>query len=346
MLKPTPPLRSPTSPSAVGSDSVRSALLVLMAAVLMAGCASSGSSGESGGMRAWVDERGQVRYSPAPEGASGQSGGPDEAAESGEAPATESDESQHPVFNLQNFPDADRQSDEPERLFYSWRDAEGRVFNTPYLYKEESMARVMSDPETPKASEARVTIAGEAPAPGFRRNSEAAALMGLGEDSQNRLDAFAENCCQGLPRLDYYELKAERSLSLSLGKEASTHRFSTGESRFALVRLPDESSRTLLRVRSFVRDNGFFAPSAVFLDGRFRPLRLVTDLVLEYTPETWRRYGTMAARLALRPDAGERWVVLFTRNADLETSTAVGEKGRRSRLTHKAGGSLALSLIE
>lgn len=322
-------------------------LLVLVAALLIAGCTSSGSSSDaSGGMRAWVDERGQVRYSPAPAGASGQSDDRDETAEPDEAQSAASDAPIHPVFNLQDFPDAGDQRSEPERLFYSWRDAEGRVFNTPYLYEEEAMGRVMREPEEKRASEARVITSKAVTAPGFRGDSEAAALLGLGSGSENRLDAFAERCCQGLPRLNYHELKAERSLSINLGEEAGTHRFASGESRFALIRLPEDPAGSLLRVRSFIRDDGFFFPNAVFLDGRFRPLRLVTDLVMTYSPETWRRYGYMEARISLRAGAGERWVVLFTRSADLENGTEVGGEGRRTRLTHQPGGSLALRLVE
>lgn len=323
--------------------------MAVLTALVIGGCASGGSSETPDGMRAWVDERGQVRYSPASPDTSGQGGGKgeDEGTEPDGKQDAASDEPSHPLFNLQNFPEAGNQSQEQERLFYSWRDSEGRVFNTPYLYEEESMGRVMDEPETTRASEARVTTAGATPAPGFRGDSEAAALMGLGEGSENRLETFAEHCCQGLPRLEYHQLQAARSLSLDLGEEATSHRFASGESRFALIRLPEgDSNRSLLRVRSFIRDNGFFVPSAVFLDGQFQPLRLVTDLVLEHSPETWRSYGHMEARIALRPDAGERWVVLFTQSSDLETSTEVdGEEGR-SRLTHRARGSLALSLVE
>ncbi len=348
MSKPKQPSRLRISRSARASDGTRFVMpAVVLAALLAGGCASDSGEAQSG-MRTWVDERGQVRYSPAPATGSEQSGDGDqgETPDSGaDNPATEDDPA-HPLFNLQNFPDASNQSPDKERLFYSWRDAEGRVFNTPYLYEEESMGRVMREREAEDASEARVTTRETNAAPGFRADSRAAAVLGLGEGSRNRLDAFAERCCEGLPRLEYYELTPERRLSVGIDEDTAVHRFSSGRSRFALVRLPGDGAHSLLRVRSYIREGGFFFPNAVFLDGGFQPLRLVTDLVLEYSPETWRRYGYMEARLPLRPDSGERWVVLFSRAADLETSTAVGGEGRRTRLNHREQGSLALGLTE
>ena len=343
MSKPKQPLRSRTSRSVRASE--RMGLVLLAALLLVVGCAT-GSGDAPNGMRAWVDERGQIRYSAAPAANPGQTDDGSGSSESAEERQAEADDPTHPIFNLRNFPDAGDQAQETEHLFYSWRDAQGRVFNTPYRYEEESMGRVMRDPESERASVARVTVSGAVEAPGFRRDSRAASVLGLGKDSRNRLDAVADHCCGGLPRLDYYKLKPERSVSVRLDGEAAVHRFVSGESRFALARLPEDATRSLLRVRSFIRRRGFFVPNAVFLDGRFQPVRLVTDLVLEYNPETWRRYGSMEARLALRPDSGERWVVLFTRPADLEASTEVGGEGRRTRLTHSPEGSLALRLVE
>lgn len=313
----------------------------------MVGCASSGSGDSDRGMQAWVDEQGQVRYREAPDDESDGSDSEGRGEDQGADPDTDKTTGErHPEFNLDQYPAAEDRQREQEKLFYSWRDAEGRTFNTPYLYEEESMGRVMREHEPSKASEARVTTSGGVAAPGFRADSEAANLLGLGADAENRLDAFAENCCQSLPRLDYRRLERETTLSISLDESTTAHRFETGESRFALVRLPEDPEQSLVRIRSFIRENGFFVPNAVFLDGKFRPVRLVTDLVLEHTQETWRHYGYMEARIALRPGSGERWVALFSRPEDIRTSTEVGEEGRRARLTHEPRGSLALRLVE
>ncbi|WP_077531508.1 MalM family protein [Vreelandella utahensis] len=347
MSEPKPPSLLPTSPSAAVSDRLALALLVLVVLVT-AGCASGTADGSKGGMRAWADERGQVRYTTASRessDASGEAGGKEESATS---KVSRAGEPSHPEFNLEQYPDAGDQdsSRETEELFYSWRDAQGRVHNTPYLYGEEALGRVMREPEAAKVSEARVTTSGASAAPGFRQDSEAAAILGVGEGSGTRLDVFSQQCCGDLPRLDYQQLERERTLPVSLGDGADVFRFNTGASRFALVRLPPEPEQSLLRIRSFIRDGGFFLPNAVFLDGGFRPVRMVTDIVMEYSAETWRRYGHMEARLAIKPDSGERWLVLFTRSEDLESATRVGQEGQRLRLTHEPVGSLSLRLVD
>lgn len=347
MLRPRLPSLLPTSLSGAGSDKLRLTLLFL-AVLVTGGCAGGGSGESTAGMRTWVDERGQVRFSASSPGGSGTASSSGQESGKGDGKPSRQREATHPEFNLEQYPDAgekERQG-KPAELFYSWRNARGRVFNTPYLYEEESMGRVMREPEPKQASEARVTTAASAVAPGFRRDSEAAAVMGLDEGGSNRLDAFSQQCCRNLSRLSYKRLEPERSLSVSLGDEAEVHRFSTGKSRFALVRLPQDPGQSLLRLRSFVRHGGFLVPNAVFLDGRFRPVRLVTDMVMTYSPETWRRYAHMEARLALRPESGERWLVLFTRSTDLEASTGVGDEGQRYRLTHDPLGSLSLRLVE
>ncbi|MFO7788618.1 MAG: MalM family protein [Halospina sp.] len=339
----------PISPSAAASERLALALL-LVVVLVTAGCATGASDadGTSGGMRAWVDERGQVRYTPASGESSDASGEAEGQEEPGKPEVIRTVEPSHPEFNLEQYPDAGDpdSSRETEELFYSWRDAQGRVHNTPYLYGEEALGRVMREPESVRASEARVTTSGASAAPGFRQDSEAAAILGVGEGSGTRLDAFSQQCCGNLPRLDYQQLERERTLPVSVGDEAEVFRFNTGASRFALVRLPRESEQSLLRIRSFIRDGGFFLPNAVFLDGGFRPVRMVTDIVMEYSAETWRRYGHMQARLAIKPDSGERWLVIFTRSEDRESGTRVGQEGQRRRLTHEPVGSLSLRLVD
>lgn len=349
MSKRKPLLPLPISRSAAGSDWLGPVLLALMVLVT-GGCATGSSDASSGGMRAWVDERGQVRYTPSARenSASGADSQPETDSGSGSAASPSGQEEAHPEFNQQQYPDAGEQAknSNPDELFYSWRNAEGRVFNTPYLYEEEAMGRVMRDEEPMRASQARTTTSEAVNAPGFQPDSEAATILGVGEGARNRLDVFSEQCCRDLPRLEFQQLEPERTLPVSLTDEAGVYDFSTGKSRFSLVRLPQAPEQSLLRVRSFIRNGGFLVPNAVFLDGGFRPVRMVTDMVMEYSPETWRRYGYMAARLAMRPESGERWLVLFTRFDDLESSTEVGKEQQRRRLTHEPAGSLSLRLVE
>ncbi|MEQ6885153.1 MalM family protein [Salicola sp. Rm-C-2C1-2] len=351
MSKPKPRSPLPISRFAAGSERLAPALLALM--VLVAGgCTTGGSEAAKGGMRAWVDERGQVRYAPGPQenDANETDSQPekDSGFENTASPHRQGQGGAHPEFNLEQYPDAGEkaQNGDTNELFYSWRNAEGRVFNTPYLYEEETMGRVIREEAPVRASQARVITSEAVNAPGFRPDSEAADVLGVGKGGRNRLNSFSEQCCGQLPRLEFQKLEPERTLPVNLGEETRVHRFSTGKSRFCLVRLPEEPERSLIRIRSFVRNGGYLVPSAVFLNGGFQPVRIVTDLVMEYSPETWRRYGHMSARLAIRPKSDERWLVLFTRSDDLESSTEVGKEGQRHRLTHESAGSLSLRLVD
>ena len=308
--------------------------------VLLAGCAG-GSSPDEAGMRAWVDERGQVRYTPVPgkrteedksSGAEGQAGSQDEAS----SPAD-------PVYNLENFPPADEATEQDEELYYTWRDAEGRVHNTPYSLSEEKIARVSRPDSGPTVSSARVTTKGDEAVAGYNPSEEAKRILGL-DAAPGRLDAFADNCCSGLPRLETYQLTPERGVGIQLEEDSAVHRFSTGASRFALIQLSGKTEDALVRVRSFVRD-GAFMPNLAFLNADFEPVRLVTDITFDFTPETWSRYAYLEAFIPLDQQPSEQWAVVFTRERDLAGTTRItNEAGRTTVVKHSPTGSLEITI--
>lgn len=316
---------------------------ILAVLVIVAGCARGPSDPDEQGMRTWVDERGQVQYTPVSGKKDGREDSEDDAGDSAEGEAEEGGTASHPVYNLENFPDAEEASGEDEELYYTWRDAEGRVHNTPYDLSEEKISRISRPQESPKASGARITRKGDPAPPDYNPSAEARKILGL-DSAGGRLETFSRNCCSGLARIETDELTADDGVGVRLREDSPVHRFSSGKSRFALIRLPEADSDAMLRVRSFVRD-GVFLPSLVFLDRNLEPVRLVTDITFDYSPETWSRYGFMEALIPLESDAGERWLVVFTRESDMETTTTVsGERGNRTRIEHSPTGSLELVL--
>ncbi|WP_166646067.1 MalM family protein [Halospina denitrificans] len=294
-------------------------------------------------MRTWVDERGQVRYSPLPEKK------PEREEKSPETQDTAGNEGKekppsHPVYNLENFPAADEVAQEDEELYYTWRDAEGRVHNTPYSLSEEKIARVSRpEKEEKTASNARVTRKDDADAPDYNPSAEAKRILGL-EGAAGRLERFAGNCCSELPRIETFPLTADQGVGIRLKADSAIHRFSTGKSRFALIRLPRTDTEGLLRVQSFVRD-GAFLPNLVFLDANFEPVRLVTDIAFDFSPETWSRYGFLEAFVPLREEAGERWLVIFTRERDLKGTTTITDGADGTTIVdHSPTGSLQVTI--
>lgn len=312
---------------------MRGVLAPLIILLVVAGC--TGQSPRESGMRAYVDERGQVRYAEVPE--SEQSREEKDTGEDSDSDGAEPDT----IYTLENFPDASEKVPQDESLYYTWRDAEGQVHNTPYDYSEESLGRAPASENRQQASTARVTERGGAGSAPYDRDSGAAAILGL-DGAGNRLDAFAESCCSDLPRFHTLKLEKDRGVDVSLTEDDEPESFSTGSSRFALVRLPETGPGRLLRVCSYVRE-GVFLPNLAFLNADFEPVRLVTDIVFDYSPETWRRYGYLEAFIPLRGRDQERWVLVFTREKDVESATTVeGDRDRSTRLQHKPTGSFQL----
>ena len=93
----------------------------------------------------------------------------------------------------------------------------------------------------------------------------------------------------------------------------------------------------------FRSHEGMFVPSVAFLDASFAPVRIVTDLVASYVPESWYQYGYLHAYIPVFPSRGERWMVIFTRGADLAGQTVIEDKYGPKAIPHTRTGELSLS---
>jgi hypothetical protein len=99
------------------------------------------------------------------------------------------------------------------------------------------------------------------------------------------------------------------------------------------------------RLRSYDH-NGLVIPSLAFLDQDLRPIRLVTDLVMDYSPETWRRRGYLEAWVPVFPGRGERWLMLYTREQDLQAQTVVETKQGPKAIPHVRFGEFGIATFE
>lgn len=355
-------------------------VLPLLAAVL-AGCQLSGAkpSGAKDGYFTWVDEQGQVRQTRIPGSQSsdndeGEKEGASSGAWSRASAADQSDTSPespgsnaHPEFNLDNFPDGNALEErgyirpgDPEPYF-TWRDARGEV-RVSYYQPDTRSAVEKGDIKPPlQLTEASIYQAGKSPEQaGLPEGADAfaATVLGLEKGEVPFFERWKTACCTELDRSDNLEWETGREFGVDVGEPSLTHEFITGSSHYRLVRLPYTRTAQdvgedkavvvndfILRVRSFDR-KGMFVPSMAFLDSDFQPLRLVTDLVAEYVPETWHQHGYLRSYIPVFPSRGERWLLMYTTAEDIDDQTVIETRYGPRAIDHQPTGELGLVKVE
>ncbi|MBW4933545.1 MalM family protein [Marinobacter sp. F4206] len=336
---------------------------VFLAAGLVVGCqVGGGSVSQREGYFTWVDEQGRVRYSPivdTPEEASGADVEPEVSAPEGKFAGDDADGRQmsqtleeETEYTLENYPDATELARDgyvrpgERQPYFTWRDAEGNVrvsYFQPDTRSDEEKGRVPPPIELTPASiyHAGPDIEPERPVTGS--DPDAFAVLGIEPDDGNYFARFSEFCCRGLDTSDHEEWQQGREFGVDINEQSPAHNFLTGDSPFQLISLSSESGRSdfIARIRSYAQD-GVFVPSLVFLDGQFQPVRLVTDLVSSYEPETWSRRGFLEAWVPVFPGQGERWLVIFTRNIDLKGQTVIETDKGPEAIPHVSHGEIGL----
>ncbi|MEC7815666.1 MAG: MalM family protein [Pseudomonadota bacterium] len=305
---------------------------VLVSALGLSGCQVAGSDvSERDGYFTWVDERGQVRYSRIPESDSAEPEPEPETVHDGQVLSNPKAAEPADEYTLENYPDGDelaaRGNVRPgqRQPYFTWRDADGNVRVSYYTPDGRERPPWGSDKPPVTLTEATVYLpeAGEATTPPVEGyDPDAMAILGIEPAPGSPFLRFDRQCCEGLSGEDRIAWQEGREFAVRVDEESPSHAFSTGPSRFQLVALPAEErlSDFVMRLRSYARD-GVLVPSMAFVDEDFRPLRVVTDLVMSFTPETWRKRGYLEAWVPVFPQQGERWLVLFTRPEDLGGQT-------------------------
>lgn len=313
-------------------------IIAVMLCVQLVGCGGQPTEEEEG-FYTWVDESGQLRRTPIPdsekEDGNGQETGDSEELSDSEEP------SEHPVYNLDNFPDGNEQlrRQEEQQPYYTWFDAEGNVHNTPYDEQAEADDPIIEPPQQISASDARVARRGG----GLFLDEGAVAELGriLDLEQQTRLIRFAEHCCPDPGATQALSLGERRRLSLTFDSD-QTHEFPERESVYRLIRLPEEVPGAYIRLRSFIR-NGAFVPSLAFLDADLKPTRLVTDIVFEHYPETWRRHAFLQAHVPLRELEETRWLLIYS-EAEAGFESLLEGDGGPVAIDHRPEGAMELKL--
>lgn len=348
--------------------SMRFPALALVTAVWLLGCqGSSPMSGRDDGYFTWVDEQGRVRQTVIPRGneekaADGQAANDQQEGDrKGETRAEADDPKRNSQgsrgeFNLQNYPDGN----ELEKAgfirpgdplpYFTWRDAAGNVrvsYFTPDTRTDVEKGLVRPPLRLTPSSTYRPEGPGVAVSSGVTPDPVTLAVLGVEQDGRSWIERWTDQCCESLDTRRPVNWQAGREFRVVIDQGAPRHDFHSGSSHFRLVRLPDatENPDFVLRLRSFAEDETIFNPSVAFLDKDLNTLRVVTDLVHEFVPESWYRYPYLQSHIPVFPGEGERWAVIFTRDEDLAGQTVSEEKGRPQAFQHVETGLLSVSAV-
>lgn len=336
--------------------------IIFMLAVFLSGCQMLGEKpfANKEGYFTWVDEQGRVRQTLIPSGES-----PTKAENPSGSPVTGSTDTQpgiagkssdpgHEEFNLENYPDGNAlakrgyiRPGDPEPYF-TWRDSLGNV-RVSYYRPETRKAVEEGEIKPPlKLTEASIYQASAAPADAsLPENADAlaAAVLGLDDSEAPFFERWAAVCCGELDRYNHVDWESGREFGVDVTESSSEYEFITGSSHYRLVRLPRGVKDFILRLRSFDQ-KGVFVPSVAFLDAEFRPLRLVTDLVPEFIPESWHRHGHLISYIPVFPARGERWLLIYTTSEDIRDQTVIETRYGPRAIPHQPTGELGLARIE
>ncbi|WP_227515495.1 MalM family protein [Marinobacter salinus] len=293
----------------------------------------------------WVDEQGRVRYSPIAE-----------SPDSGSARKPETETETETEYTLENYPDADQLSKDGyvrpgERPpYFTWRDAEGNVrvsYYQPDTRADEEKGQVKPPIELTPASVYHAGPEVKLAEPVSGSDPDAFAVLGIEPGTESFFTRFEKSCCQDLDTEDHKEWQLGREFGFYITEDSPVHDFMTGRSPYQLVALSSVITHPdfIMRVRSYTK-GGVFAPSLLFLDRDFAPVRLVTDLVSEYEPENWHRRGYLESWIPVFPSEGERWVVFFTRDQDLVGQEVIETRRGLKAIPHASVGEIGLMMAE
>lgn len=343
-------------------------VLLALSGSLLVGCQSAG--GPSSGTQeyfTWVDDQGRVQQSPIirepeeaarEETASAESndGVPAGTVASSAQSGSPTEQAADSEFNLENYPDGDQlerdgyiRPGEPQPYF-SWRDAEGNIrvsYYQPDTRSAVEKGRIKPPVQLTPASIYQQGGVAEPEASREGGDPDAFAVLGIEQAEQSYLEQWAARCCTELETGAVEQWHSGREFGLTLDEASPVHRFASGDSPYVLVQLPAGEAETgfILRLRSFARD-GLFVPSVAFLDRDMRPARIVTDLVAEFTPESWHRRGFLEAFIPVFPEHGERWLVIFTRDEDVRGQTVIEDERGPRAISHVTRGELSLTELD
>ncbi|TVP53151.1 MAG: hypothetical protein EA349_14475 [Halomonadaceae bacterium] len=261
------------------------------------------------------------------------------------------------TYSLENFPDGDQRleellaGDKEKQPYFVWRDAEGRLHNTPYHGEDKKVsAAAPTETESRWSSALDIIRRQQSAQPSdIQPDPKALELMGLPATGDHLAD-FSSDCCLQLSMSNRRPLPLDRGQGVTVSQDTPNHVFATGTSPYILLALPQDAHPWALRLRTFI-DKGAFIPTLVFLDQHRQPVRMVTDIKFRFKPARWHRLGYLEAVLPMAQEQPEQsaYVLVVTREQDLSAQTLVQHEGDDAvemiRLNNLPKGELELKLF-
>lgn len=171
---------------------------------------------------------------------------------------------------------------------------------------------------------------------------------------ESYFEGFVKRCCERLPKAGVKVLEFGRSELLSVDRDLLPYRFTEGDSRYLIIRLPESSSNYPFELRSFIHrykqeavESGVFFPQLITLNKELKPMRVIADPVLEYIPETWSGYGYLRGFFEIdrTEDLEEEYILINTTRKALKTSSEYFHPESPITVQHMKFGSLGVKAL-
>lgn len=242
--------------------------------------------------------------------------------------------------------------------FFVTRDLDGNeqiTFYSPTLAKE---ARDKAQTEL-RLSEATIYSAGagntiQARLPADADPQALAILMSASQSQDDYFTGFAKRCCELLPKAGVKVLEFGRAEHLRVTEDLLPYRFAEGDSRYLIFKLPASRDDYILELRAFVRkyksegvSHGVFFPQVITLSKALKPLRIIVNPVLSYSPETWSSYAFLQGVFKVDRSKGqeEEYVLVNTTREQLKLSSQYYSGDELVAIEHMKYGSLGVKVL-
>lgn len=170
------------------------------------------------------------------------------------------------------------------------------------------------------------------------------------------IDSFSKLCCNDLPNTEIPNIESGKPRFFELTYDDLPYRFSDGDSRYLVVRLPSDSDANIaLRFRSFIRAqkkrgvaHGVFFPQIVTLNKEKQPVRIFSGPLLTYHQETWTTHGYLEGVFEIdgSEERGERYLMINTTREALKQSSTIDLREDSISIKHMPVGSFELQVLE